>query len=77
MDQIIDKNIVHFDNAGKVVGTAVGNSARYIGSKVLSYGLLLFFGLGVFLFSAISGAVKGNNQTRTKYGYLNDNQDNF
>lgn len=77
MDKIIDNNIVHFDNAGKLVGTAVGNSARYIGSKVLSYSVLIIFGIGVFLCSAISGAFKSKHSEKN-YGYLNGNpEDNF
>lgn len=75
MDKIIDDNIAHFDKAGAALGTAIGDGARYIGSKALSYSVLIVFGIGVFICSAITGIVKGNRQTKVNYGYLRDPSD--
>ena len=57
MKHIVDDNLDRIDKAGNVVGNLIGKAARFLGKNAIACGAILILGIGVFLYSLISGAL--------------------
>jgi hypothetical protein len=58
MQNMIDENLDRIDKAGGAVGNLVGKIARFLGKNAIAAGAILILGIGVFIYSIISGAMK-------------------
>jgi len=57
MKHIVDDNLDRIDKAGNVLGNLIGSGVRFMGKNAIAFGAILILGIGVFIYSLITGAI--------------------